>query len=97
VNTAMNRPDVQQAVLRALASVAPEADTSTLDPRKPLREELDIDSMDFLNFVLALHASLGVDIPERDYGKLATLETCVDYLQERLAAARTAVAAAHVR
>jgi acyl carrier protein len=76
----MSRADIQATVLRALASVAPEADTSALDPKRPIREELDIDSMDFLNFVVALHAALGVDVPERDYAKLATLDSCVDYL-----------------
>jgi len=76
----MNRADLQATVLRALASVAPEADTAALDPKKPIREELDIDSMDFLNFVVALHAALGVDVPERDYAKLATLDSCVNYL-----------------
>jgi len=83
VSTETNRQDVQGAVLRALSSVAPEADPSTLDPKKPFREELDIDSMDFLNFVVALHAALGVDVPERDYAKLATLDSCVDYLLAR--------------
>jgi acyl carrier protein len=46
----------------------------------PLREQLDIDSMDFLNFVIALHKELGVGLPEKDYPKLATLDGCVDYL-----------------
>jgi acyl carrier protein len=83
VSIAMSRQDVQGAVLHALSSVAPETDPATLDPKKPIREELDIDSMDFLNFVVALHASLGVDVPERDYAKLGTLESCVDYLMAR--------------
>jgi acyl carrier protein len=71
---------VRQAVLDALASVAPEADLGSLDPRAVLRDELDLDSMDFLNFVIALHKALGIEVPERDYGKLTTLEACVDYL-----------------
>jgi acyl carrier protein len=79
----MSRQDVQGAVFRALSSVAPEADPLTLDPKKPIREELDIDSMDFLNFVVALHSALGIDVPERDYAKLATVESCVDYLVGR--------------
>ena len=75
-----SRPEVRQAVLDALAKVAPEADASTIDDAVPLREQLDLDSMDFLNFVQALHASLAVDVPERDYPKLFTLGGCVDYL-----------------
>ena len=75
-----DRAEIQRAVLGALSSVAPEADTASLDPRRPIREELDLDSMDFLNFVIGLRAALGVDVPERDYGKLSTLQSCVDYL-----------------
>lgn len=78
----MNTPrsEIEGTVLDALASVAPEMDASQLDARLPLREELDLDSMDFLNFVTALHSKLGIDVPERDYPKLATLDSCVDYL-----------------
>ncbi len=75
--------EIQDAVITALLSVAPEADPATLDPRRPIREQLDIDSMDFLNFVLALHRDLAVDVPERDYAKLATLESAVAYLLVR--------------
>jgi acyl carrier protein len=75
-----NRTEVRGAVLRALSSVAPEADLATLDAKQSLREQLDIDSMDFLNFVIALHGALGVNVPERDYAKLATLDSCVAYL-----------------
>jgi acyl carrier protein len=78
--TTGNRADIERAVLRALASVAPEADTSALNPKAALREELDLDSMDYLNFIIAVHDALSVDIPERDYPKLTTLESCIDYL-----------------
>jgi acyl carrier protein len=74
------RDELKRAVLDALLSVAPEADAAALDPTRSLGEQLDIDSMDFLRFVVALHRALGVDVPERDYGKLATLESSVDYL-----------------
>lgn len=83
--SAPDRAQIQRAVFGALSAVAPEADISSLDPRRPLREELDIDSMDFLNFVVGLHGALGIDVPERDYGKLATLEACVDYAMAALA------------
>jgi len=76
----INRDAVRQTILDALSSVAPEADLASLDPKAALRETLDLDSMDFLNFVIALHKALGTDVPERDYAKLATLESCVEYL-----------------
>ena len=76
----MNPDAIRAAVLRALGGVAPEADLESLQPAVGFREQLDIDSMDFLNFVIALHKDLGVAIPERDYPKLTTLNGCVDYL-----------------
>lgn len=79
----MTEAEIRQQVLLALANIAPEADLSKLDPRGRIRDQLDIDSMDFLNFVIAVHESLGVDIPERDYGQLATLDGCVSYLAKR--------------
>lgn len=77
----MTRDEIRAAVLRALGEVAPEADPATIDPRVGLRDQLDIDSMDFLNFAVALHRDLGVEIPEADYGRLATLDAAVEYLE----------------
>jgi acyl carrier protein len=71
-------------VLRALADVAPEADPAMLRPDRPFRDQVDLDSFDFLNFMIGLHAQLGVDVPEADYPKLASLEAAVDYLDARL-------------
>jgi acyl carrier protein len=71
---------MERAVATALSTVAPEADLSTLDPKQGLREQLDLDSMDFLNFIVGLHHALQIEVPERDYAKLATLESCVTYL-----------------
>jgi acyl carrier protein len=82
----MTSDDIRAAVLGAIRKVAPEADPAGIDPAVPLREQLDIDSMDFLNFVIALHKSLSVDVPERDYPKLATLDGCVGYLTAAIAA-----------
>ena len=76
----MNRDEIQRTVLRLLGEVAPEADLTQLKPTVSFRDQLDIDSMDFLNFVIALHAALQVDIPETDYPKIATLQGCVEYL-----------------
>ena len=77
----MNHSPILDVVRRALAGVAPEADLDALPPDANLRDELDLDSMDFLSFVVGLHKALGVDVPEADYGKLATLAGAVAYLE----------------
>lgn len=83
----MNQADIRRALIDALASVAPEGDYDRLKPDRPLRDQLDIDSYDFLNVVVRLHEQLGVEIPEADYQKLATLDSAVAYLAPRLGAA----------
>ena len=72
--------DIRTTVLELLARVAPEADPKALDPAANLQEQLDIDSIDFLNFIMSVHERTGIDIPERDYTKVATLNDCVRYL-----------------
>ncbi len=79
----MNRDQIRAIVLDVLGEIAPEADPQSIEPQVNLRDQLDIDSMDFLNFLIALDKRLQVDIPERDYGQLATLDACVDYLEAR--------------
>jgi acyl carrier protein len=76
----MTRDEIRATVLRVLGEIAPEADLASLAPEIGLRDQLDLDSMDILNFVVGLHAALGVEIPESDYPKLATLDGCVDYV-----------------
>lgn len=63
----MNRDDIQSRLTQILATIAPEMDPAALDPTLDLREQLDIDSMDLLNFITAIHKQLGVNIPEADY------------------------------
>lgn len=82
----MTRDEIREAVFGALASVAPEVRPEKIDPRASLRDQVDIDSMDFINFVVALDEGLGVSVPEADYGQLDTVEACVDYLERALAA-----------
>jgi len=77
------RKDLEAKVRAALAKVAPESEGAELADDASLRDELDLDSMDFLNFVTELHALTGVDVPESDYVKLATLRGCVEYLTAR--------------
>ena len=79
----MTREEIRAIVLRALGDIAPEADLGALKPDVPFRDQLDLDSMDLLNVVVALHAAVGVDIPEADYPRLATLDACVEYLAGR--------------
>ena len=79
----MNADEIRATVLQVLGGIAPEVDLSGLKPQVRLRDQLDIDSMDFLNFVTALHARLGVNVPEADYAKVATIAGAQTYLLPR--------------
>jgi acyl carrier protein len=76
--------DPRTVFLEELARIAPEADVAALAPDADLRDALDIDSMDVLNLVAALHARLGVDVPEADAGRLMTVDGAAAYLAARL-------------
>lgn len=76
----MTPEDIRGVVVDALTRIAPEIDPASIGSRANLRDELDLDSMDFLNFVLSLHDRLGVEIPEADYPRLYTLDGAVGYL-----------------
>jgi acyl carrier protein len=82
----MTRDEIEKAVLKVLAGIAPEVDLAAVRRDADLRDELDIDSMDFLNFVVRIHERIGVSIPENDYPRVRTLEACVGYLASRMAA-----------
>jgi len=75
---------IRQAVIDSVQAIAPEADFDTVDPRRPLREELDLDSFDFLNVLIELHGRLGVEIQEADYARVGTLDALLAYLAARL-------------
>lgn len=77
----------REFLFSAIRSIAPETDPEAIDPNAPLRDEIDLDSMDFLNLVTKVHRELGVDIPERDYSRIATLNDFVSYLDRRARAA----------
>jgi len=81
----MTRDDATALLASSLHEIAPEVDLGGVDADAPIQEELDIDSMDFLNLVTAIHTRTGVDIPERDYPRLATVNAFVDYLAAVLA------------
>ena len=82
----MNDHEAKSLILRTLRRIAPEADLESLEPDVELREQLDIDSMDFLNFVIGLHEATGFDIPEADYERLETLESAIEYLVRKVSA-----------
>lgn len=76
--------DELDAALRALlAGIAPDADVTRLDSTSDIRSTLDIDSFDFLQFVIGVKERLGVEIPESDYAQVRTLESCVRYVAQR--------------
>ncbi len=77
----MNEIELKKIIVDALGAVAPGADMDGLDPDENVREALDIDSFDHLNFLISLHDKLGVDIPEKDYGKLNTVNEILHYIQ----------------
>jgi acyl carrier protein len=79
----VNGQDIRTQVLAILKSIAPEFEESDLRAGRPLRDYVDLDSMDWLNFLVALHERLQVDIPESDYAKLVTLEDLVAYLDAK--------------
>jgi acyl carrier protein len=82
----MSDDELRAAVIRVLCDVAPEVRPEAIDPTANLRDSLDLDSVDFMNFVVGLHDTLGVDVPESDYAKLASIDDCVAYLRARRAA-----------
>ena len=79
----MTRDEIRQTVLEALCEIAPEADPATIRTDLSFRDQLDIDSMDSLNFVIAMHEQLHVDIPEADWARLQTIDELVEYLGAR--------------
>jgi acyl carrier protein len=80
----MNQEEVRKGVLAELLRIAPELEDGEVMPAKLLREQVDLDSMDWLNFLVALHERFKVEIPEGDYQKLATLDQLVAYLSAKL-------------
>ncbi len=76
----MTRDEAMDIMRDALHQVAPEADLGGVGPEEGMAEALDLDSMDFLNFMIGLHERTGIEIPELDYPQLATVEECAAYL-----------------
>lgn len=79
----MSDTALTDVIKSSLLSVAPDLEGEPIDPDIPFREQFEIDSMDFLNFIIALHKATGIDFPEKDYPKLETLSGCLRYLREK--------------
>ena len=80
----MTRDAIKELILEIIADIDEDADFEDLDPDKPLRDQLDLDSMDFLDIVMELRKRYQLQIPEQDYPQLATLTSCADYLEPLL-------------
>jgi acyl carrier protein len=76
----MTEAEARALIYDILSGIAPEADPATVSGGEDLREALDLDSMDFMNFVVGLHERIGIDIPEADYPRLRTLDGAIAYL-----------------
>jgi acyl carrier protein len=76
--------EIRVALLRILQEMVPEEDVTKLKPDVRIRDQIDLDSMDFVNFLIAVDEQFGVETPEKDYPKLATLDKCVAYFKSKL-------------
>ncbi len=82
----MTRDEIIIAIKDIITTIAPDEELDGLDTSVALRDQIELDSMDFLDIVMELRKLYGVQVPEEDYGELATLQGCVDYLHPHLEA-----------
>jgi len=80
----MTRDELAKRILDLLTGIAPDVEAASVIPGIDFRDQFDFDSMDTLNFAIALHKELGVEVPEADYAQLASLEKCIAYLGSRV-------------
>ena len=80
----MTRDEIKDVILEIIADIDEEADFASLDADAPLRDQLDLDSMDFLDIVMELRKRYKLQIPEEEYPQLATLTSCINYLEPKL-------------
>lgn len=80
----MDETELRTAIVAELHAIAPEVEVDELVDARPLRRQVDLDSLDWLRFLVALHERLHVDIPEADYPQLASIADLVGYLRARL-------------
>ena len=80
----MNEEQIKQTIFQLLKRIAPDTNPSELKPDENIRQTLNIDSFDSLQFIVALNEKLGIEIPEQDYGKISTLKTLVNYILDKM-------------
>ena len=80
----MTRDQIKDAIVEIINAILPDGDCSQVNPDEKLRDQLDLDSMDFLDIVMELRKQYKVQIPEEDYPKLASLSSCIEYLEPRM-------------
>ncbi|MDA1109591.1 MAG: acyl carrier protein [Nitrospinae bacterium] len=80
----MTGEDVRAAIIDILVDIAPDEDVDSINDQDNLRDQIDLDSMDFLDIVMELRKRFNIEVPEKDYGHLATMASCVTYLQPLL-------------
>ncbi|HOD40497.1 MAG TPA: acyl carrier protein [Candidatus Wallbacteria bacterium] len=80
----MTDQQIKDMILEIVADIAPDADLSNINPDVRLREQIELDSMDFLDIIMELRKRYKIDVPEEDYMKLSTLNGCVEYLRPHL-------------
>lgn len=81
----MEIEEIRRAVLATIESIAPETDVHGIGPDQPLRQQIELDSMDWLNVITGLHDRLSIEVPESDFGRLTTLDSIVAYVASRQA------------
>jgi acyl carrier protein len=82
----MTKDDCKKLVIDIISDIAPDEDLSAIKPEVKLRDQLQLDSMDFLDIVMELRKRHGIEVPETDYGQLASLESCAEYLTPKFQA-----------
>ena len=80
----MSKEEISKIIIDIISDIAPDEDLSNLDNSKIIRDQIELDSMDFLDIVLELRKRYKIDVPEEDYPKLATIDGCVEYLEPKL-------------
>ena len=80
----MNKEEIKSAIIKNILDIAPDIEESEIEPNENIQSSLEIDSFDFLKILTAMNEQVGVEVPEADYAKVATLESMAEYFLERL-------------
>ena len=80
----MTREQVRKAILDIISDIAPDEDIASIKDEEKLRDQFDLDSMDFLDIVMELRKRFNLEVPEKDYQELVSMASCVEYLSPRL-------------